>query len=157
MAGSTATCAGSFDCEIIGGYLGVYPGTSQTGNFAGDFVGDIASTADSAGCAADGLAAWKNGTALTSEDTKLAEMGGVTFTPGVYIHESSVNHALGVVSGNPQVDLDAEGNEYDVFILSKPQVYLDVQGNKDAVFIFNVVTTLTTLCREIVLLVPLSF
>jgi hypothetical protein len=134
MAGSTATCAGSDDCEIIGGSLGVYPGTSYTGNFAGDFVGELSSMHDSAACAENGLAAWKAGIAMTTGTPMLAEMGGVTFAPGVYIHESSINHALGV-------------------LLEMPQVYLDADGDKDAVFIFNVGTTLTTCAgSEIVLL-----
>jgi hypothetical protein len=125
LAGSTATCAGSFDCDIIGGYLGVYPGTSVTGNFAGD----TSSTADTAGCAADGLAAWKVGTAMTNGKTMLAEMGGVTFTPGVYTHESSINIAA-----------------------TNPEVYLDAKGDARAVFIFNAGTTLTTSAKSRIVL-----
>jgi hypothetical protein len=126
MVGSTATCAGSFYCDIIGGYLGVYPGTSVTGNFAGDIV----STADSAGCAADGLAAWKTGTAMTSGNTMLAEMGGMKFTPGVYTRESSLNIAT-----------------------ADPKVLLDAEGDPRAVFIFNAGSTLTTCAgSQIVLL-----
>jgi hypothetical protein len=124
MASSTATCYGSFDCDIIGGYLGVSPaGTSVTGNFDGV----IALTEDSDGCAADGLAAWTAGRAMTGT-TMLAEMGDKTYTPGVYTHGSSINIAAG-------------------------KVYLDAQGNSDAVFVFNVGTTLTTCAgSEIVLL-----
>jgi hypothetical protein len=125
MAGSTATCTGSFECEVIGGFLGVYPSASYTGNFAGD----IASTADSAACAVDGLAAWKTGTAMTSEETMLAEMGGVTFTPGVYTHASAINIAL-----------------------ANPEVYLDADGDPLALFIFNVGTTLTTCANSKVVL-----
>jgi hypothetical protein len=129
MAGSAATCTGSFECEVIGGFLGVYPGTSYTGNFAGEFVGDITSTADPAACAVDGLAAWKTGTAMTSEETMLSEMGGVTFTPGVYTHASAINIAL-----------------------ANPEVYLDADGDPLAVFIFNVGTTLTTCANSKVVL-----
>jgi hypothetical protein len=71
-AGSTATCAGAPDCDIIGGTLGVSPGTSVTGNF--DF--DIDLNAVSAGCARDGLATWKAGRATTGGVAMLAEMGG---------------------------------------------------------------------------------
>jgi hypothetical protein len=121
MAGDMATCNGSFDCDIIGGSLGLFPGTSVSGNF----VGDIA--LGSAGCAADGLAAWTAGRAMTGT-TMLAEMGDKTYTPGVYTHGSSINIAAG-------------------------KVYLDAQGNSDAVFVFNVGTTLTTCAgSEIVLL-----
>jgi hypothetical protein len=121
MAGDMATCNGSFDCDIIGGSLGLFPGTSVSGNF----VGDIA--LGSAGCAADGLAAWTAGRAMTGT-TMLAEMGDKTYTPGVYTHGSSINIAAG-------------------------KVYLDAQGDSDAVFVFNVGTTLTTCAgSEIVLL-----
>jgi hypothetical protein len=116
MAGSTATCAGSPFCDIIGGYLGVYPGTSVTGNFAGDMV----STADSANCAADGLAAWKVGTAMTNGNTMIAEMGGLIFTPRIYTHESSINIAT-----------------------ANPMVYHDAEGDPNAVFIFNAGSTVT--------------
>jgi hypothetical protein len=117
MAGSTATCAGSLDCDIIGGYLGVYPGTVATGKFAGD----IALTADTALCAADGLAAWKVGSATKSDEpSMLAEMGGVTFKPGVHTNELSIN------------------------IAANREVYLNAGGNSSAVFIFNVGSTLTT-------------
>jgi hypothetical protein len=126
MAGSTATCAGSFDCDIIGGYLGVSPaGTSVTGNFDGV----IALTEDSTGCAADGLAAWTLGRATTGT-TMVAEMGGKTFSPGVHTHGSAINIAS-----------------------TNPKVYLDAKGDPDAVFVFNVGTTLTTCAgSEIVLL-----
>jgi hypothetical protein len=41
-----------------------------------------------------------------------AEMGGLTFTPGIYTHGSAINIAL----ANPEVYLDAEGDEESVFI-----------------------------------------
>ena len=120
MAGSAATCAGSF-CDILGGYLAVSPGTSITGNFACD----IAPTADGADCAKDGLAAWQAGTAMSADYTMLAEIGGLTFTPGVYIHGSSINFALNTT-------------------LTQLEAYLDAEGDPDAMFIFQVGSTLTT-------------
>jgi hypothetical protein len=126
MAGSTATCAGSIDC-VIGGNLGVYPGTSVTGNFAGDITSTVE---DRTACAADGLAAWTSGTAMTSGPDMLAEMGGVTFIPGLYIHALSINIAA-----------------------ANPKVYLDAVEDETAQFIFNVGSTLTTCAgSEIVLL-----
>eukprot|EP00579_Thalassiosira_antarctica_P024652 CAMPEP_0202012462 /NCGR_PEP_ID=MMETSP0905-20130828/23443_1 /ASSEMBLY_ACC=CAM_ASM_000554 /TAXON_ID=420261 /ORGANISM="Thalassiosira antarctica, Strain CCMP982" /LENGTH=629 /DNA_ID=CAMNT_0048571725 /DNA_START=194 /DNA_END=2083 /DNA_ORIENTATION=- len=125
MAGSTATCAGSFYCDVIGGYLAVSPGTSITGNF----VCDVMSTIDSDACATDGLAAWMTGRAMTG-NPMLAEVGGEMFGPGVYVHESAINIAL-----------------------TNPVVTLDAGGDPDAVFIFNAGTTLTTSAgSEIVLL-----
>jgi hypothetical protein len=132
MAGSTATCAGAPTCDIVGGLLGTYPGTAMTGNFAGVLTNELARPPDGSGCAADSLAAWKAGRAMTTEDgtTMLAEMGGVTFLPGVHIHGSSINIAL-----------------------TNPIVYLDARGDSSAEFIFNIGTTLTTCANsEIVLL-----
>jgi uncharacterized surface protein with fasciclin (FAS1) repeats len=123
MAGTKATCAGEFDCDIIGGKIGVSPGTSLTGNF----IGDEGSTEASAGCAADGLDALQKGRAM-SGTTMLAEMGGVTFTPGVYT-QGSANIAL-----------------------ANPYVYLDAEDNPNAVFIFNVGSTLTTCANSIIVL-----
>jgi hypothetical protein len=124
LAAATATCAGSLECDISGGKLGVYPGTSITGNFVGDRV----STPDSAECAAAGLAAWNEGTAL-SGTAMLAEMGGLTFTPGVHTHGSAIN----IAATNPVVTLDA-------------------QGNSNAQFIFNVGSALTTCANSEVVL-----
>jgi hypothetical protein len=121
MAGSAATCAGTFDCDIRGGSLGVSPGTSITGNFR-ENVADVVPTADSAVCAADGLAVWKAGRAMTGGDSMNAEMGGVRFGPGLHTHGSSINIAL-----------------------ANPTVYLDAGDlGEDAVFIFNAGSTLTT-------------
>ena len=116
MAGSTATCAGSFDCGITGGHLAVSPGTSITGKF----VGDVVSPTASADCATDGLAAWKMGRAMTGTPM-LAEMGGKTFGPGTHTHGSAINIAL-----------------------TNPVVQLDAGGDPTAQFIFNIGSTLTT-------------
>jgi hypothetical protein len=127
MAAATATCAGAANCDIISGYLGVSPGTSITGNFQGDILDSNAHS--NALCATDGLAAWNAGTAISSATTMLAEMGGLTFTPGVYTHEV-INIAL-----------------------ANPKVYLDAQGDPHAKFIFNVGTTLTTCAKSETVLV----
>jgi hypothetical protein len=122
LAGSAATCAGAAKCDILGGYVAVFPGPSVTGNF-GSQIGEA--------CAVDGLATWQKGRAMssTSGTSMLAEMGGVTFTPGVHTHASAINIAL-----------------------ASPKVYLDAQGDPNAQFIFNVGSTLTTCAKsEIVL------
>jgi hypothetical protein len=133
MAGSTATCAGASDCTMAngvstnGGFLGVSPGTSHTGNFAP--VANQKSTADSAACAAAGLNALNIGKAKAGT-VIAAEMGGITFGPGVYTHGTALNIGL-----------------------ANPNVYLDAGGNTDAVFIFVAGSTLTTCAgSEIVLL-----
>jgi hypothetical protein len=126
MAGSSNTCAGGFDCDIIQGHLGISPGTSITGNF----VANVLSTPDSAGCATDGLAALNAGKARAGAVNMAAEMGGLTFTAGEYTHGSAINIAL-----------------------ANPQVFLDAEGDPNAVFIFNAGSTLVTCAHsEIVLL-----
>ena len=114
MAGSTATCAGS--CEVLGN-IGVSPGTSITGMFDSAPV-------DATRCAADGLAALTSGFIKSGNFGELmatGEMGGVTFTPGVYTHGTAITIAL-----------------------TNPTVYLDAQDDENAVFIFVAGTTLTT-------------
>ena len=118
MAGSAATCAGAAPCDVTGG-LGVSPGTSITGNF--DIL-DISTTqANEDACATAGLAAWSAGTTMTGGAAMFAEMGGVTFTPGLHTHGSAINIAL-----------------------ANPVVFLDADGDDDAVFIFQAGDTLTT-------------
>jgi hypothetical protein len=127
MASSTATCAGAPSCDIIGGKLGVFPGTSITGNF----VGVTASSSDGAVCATAALAAWTAGTqdASVVAVNMVAEMGGMTFGPGIHRHGSAIN----IASANPTVTLDAE-------------------GDSDAVFIFVAGSTLTTCAGSEILL-----
>ena len=109
-ARTTATCAGAPSCNIIGGELGVSPGTSITGNFAETLA--VENGATDAGCAADNLAAFAAGNAMSGAINMVAEMGGLTFTPGVYTHGSALNIAL----ANPTVTLDAQGDLYAYFI-----------------------------------------
>jgi hypothetical protein len=117
MAGSEATCAGTPYCNVIGGQLGVSPETSITGNF---ITTEATTVSDSDDCAAAGLAAWKTGTAMAGSPMA-SEMGGLTFTPGVYTHGSSINIGL-----------------------DNPTVYLDAEKDPAAKFIFQAGSTLTT-------------
>jgi hypothetical protein len=128
MAGSTATCAGAPDCNIKGGRLGVSPGTNVTGNF--HITGAPFDFYSPANCAEDGLSAWADGSSRTWGNTIRAEIGGVTFSPGIYSYGEGINIAL---NNNPTVILDAE-------------------GNPDAVFIFNAGTTLTTCAGSLIVL-----
>jgi hypothetical protein len=120
MASSTATCAGGPNCPIGGGKRGVWPGTSITGNF----VGDTATRSEEEACAADRITALAYGVGLGAGTpvNMAAEMGGLTFGPGVHSFGSGLNIAL----------------------LPNPTVYLDAQGDPDAVFIFYAGSTLTT-------------
>jgi FtsP/CotA-like multicopper oxidase with cupredoxin domain len=126
MAGSTATCAGA--CPLINGNLGISPGTAFTGNFVvANGETSVDSQASSA-CAASGLAAWTSGKSQTGT-VMAAEMGGVTFGPGVYTQGSPINIALG-----------------------NPRVYLDAGGDSTAEFIFVTSTTLTTCANSKIVL-----
>jgi hypothetical protein len=66
---------------------------------------------------------------MTSGEPKLAEIGGMTFIPGLYTYGSSINIAL-----------------------ANPMVYLDAGGDPDAVFIFNAGSTLTTCANSKIVL-----
>ena len=107
MVGTAATCAGTEDCLIDGGYLGV---SSITGNF----VGTVRTTAESAPCAADGLAALTEGVALGASVLATpiaAEMGGITFTPGIYKAGTSLNIAVANL-----VYLDGDADDEFIFV-----------------------------------------
>jgi hypothetical protein len=108
--------------------LGIAPGTAFTGNFEYAAGNAYSATSESMGCASDGLSAWAIGRS-TAGTSILPEMGGKTFTPGVYSHPT----ALSISLVNPVVTLDA-------------------QGNPDAVFIFNAGTTLVTCAKSKIVL-----
>jgi hypothetical protein len=126
LAGSTATCAGAQACGIMNGKLGVSPGTAYTGNFQGNLV----TTASSDSCATAGLNAWNVGKAKGGTVNMVAEMGGVTFPPGVHTHGSAINIAL-----------------------ANPVVTLDGQDNPNAEFIFVAGSTLTTCANSKIVLI----
>lgn len=127
MGASTLTCAAAPNCNIRGGFLGLEPGTSVTGNWVYDLpeeeVNDVY-------CARDGMKAFTLARKRTGTPLASVQIGGKTFLPGVYTHAAAINIAL-----------------------ANPKVYLDAGGDPDAVFIFNIGTTLTTCAlSEIVLL-----
>ena len=109
MAGTSASCTGSFDCEIPVGKFGA--GTAITGQFAGDIM-SADSNWNAGDCAKDGLAAFTAGKALAAGVNLAPELGGLTFLPGTYYHATAIS--IGVL--NPIVTLDAGGNENAVFI-----------------------------------------
>ena len=69
------------------------------------------------------------GKAMSVPVNMVAEMGGLTFTPGVHTHGTAINIAL-----------------------ANPEVKLDVEGDPDAVFIFVAGTTLTTCANSKIVL-----
>ena len=126
--GTTNTCAGAPSCNIIGGELGISPGTAITGNFVETLT--VANTATDAQCAADNLSAFAAGNAMAGAVNMVAEMGGLTFGPGVYTHGSALNIAL-----------------------TGPTVTLDAQGDANAFFVFIAGTTLTTCANSNIALI----
>ena len=109
MAGTAASCTGSFDCDIPVGKLGA--GTAITGQFAGDIL-STSSNWNAADCAKDGLAAFTAGKAMAAGVNLDPELGGLTFLPGTYTHGSAIS--IGVL--NHIVTLDGGGDENAVFI-----------------------------------------
>ena len=117
LAGSTVTNTGS---TTVAGDVAVSPGTAVTGFPPGIASGTIHTADAAAGEAQNALTAGYNDAAGRSGGLAVAgNIGGRTFTSGIYKSTSS----LAITSGD---------------------VTLDAQGNPDAVFIFQIASTLTT-------------
>ncbi|MES2390670.1 MAG: ice-binding family protein, partial [Acidobacteriota bacterium] len=119
LAGSAVTnsSTASDKTVITGGLVGVSPGTSTTGFVTGTYTATIDNTG---AAAAEGAltAAYNSAAAQLSPAVLPADMGGVTFTPGLYSTGSAVT-------------------------LNAGSVTLDGQGDPNAVFIFQIGTTFT--------------
>lgn len=118
LGGSTVTNTGP---SVIGGDLGLSPGTSVTGFPPGIVVGGAIHAADAAALAAQNsvITAYNS---LVSQACTLdltgQDLGGKTLTPGVYCFSTSAQ-----LTGS---------------------LTLNAQGNPAAVFIFKIGSTLTT-------------
>jgi len=101
--------------------FGIYPGTSITGNWHTDskHAGKQVKSAKSNACAKNGLAALKQGAALSGKTLASGALAGKTFIPGVYKHTGAMT-------------------------ISSGKVYLDARGKGNAKFFFHATTTLTT-------------
>jgi len=126
LAGSTVTNTGS---TTVAGDVAVSPGSAVTGFPPGIASGTIHTADAAAGGAQNALTAAYNDAAGRSGGVGVAgNIGGQTFTSGIYKSTSS----LAITSGD---------------------VTLDAQGNSDAVFIFQIASTLTTASGSHVILV----
>lgn len=126
LAGSAVTNTGS---TTVAGDVAVFPGSAVTGFPPGIASGTIHSADAAAGEAQDALTAGFNDAAGRLGGVEVAgNIGGQTFTSGIYKSTSS----LAITSGD---------------------VTLDAQGNPDAVFIFQIASTLTTASGSHVILV----
>jgi serine protease AprX len=125
LAGSTVTSTGP---STINANLGLYPGTAVTG-FTPDMVNGTTQAADAAALQAksDLTAIYDNAAARPASATAPADIGGHTFTAGVYRSASSIG-LTGAVT-------------------------LDGQGDPNAVFVFQAGSTLITAAASRVSLV----
>lgn len=129
LGGSSVTnsSTASDQTVITGGLVGVSPGTSTTGFVTGTY----AATIDNSGAAAaEGAltAAYNSAAGLLSPAVLPTDIGGVTFTPGLYNTGSAVT-------------------------LNAGSVTLDGQGDPNAVFVFQIGTTFTAAGGTQVLLI----
>jgi hypothetical protein len=118
LAGTTITSTG---LTVVTGDLGVSPGSAVTGFGPGVLIGtQYTGVASAAGTAqADLTTAYNDAAGRAGGAALLANINGLTFTPGLYKQASSVD----LTSGN---------------------VTLDAQGDANAIFIFQIGSTLIT-------------
>lgn len=121
LAGSTVTNTGP---TVINGDLGVHPGSAVTGFPPGIINGATHAGDNDAAQAKNALlAAYNDGAARLGANVLPGNLGGLTFTPGLYKNSSST----GITGTGPQGILT-----------------LDAQGDPNAVFIFQMGSSLTT-------------
>ena len=126
LGGSAVTNTGP---TVVSGSVGVSPGSSVTGFPPGVVVGGTIHSANATAAQAqtDLTAAYNTALATPCTTNLVADLGGMTLTPGVYCFSSSAG-----LTGT---------------------LTLDLQGNPNAVFLFKIGSTLTTASGSSVVLI----
>jgi len=119
LGGSTVTnsSTASDQTTVVGGFVGVSPGSAVTGFVTGTYVAVINNT-DAAAAEADLTAAYNDAAGRLVPAVLPTDLSSLTFTPGLYYTASSVT-------------------------LNSGSVTLDAQGDPNAVFIFQIGSTFT--------------
>jgi hypothetical protein len=112
---------------ILGGNVGLSPGTAETGFVTGTYVATF-DNADAAAAKSDLSTAYTNAAGLLLPAVLPTDLSGLTFTPGLYSTASTVT-------------------------LNSGSVTLDGQGDSNAVFIFQIGSTFTAAGGTQVLLI----
>jgi hypothetical protein len=128
LAGSTITNIGN--TNVTSGDVGLYPGGTWSGFPPGRVIAGSQHIGDTtaATAQADSVTAYNDALNRTKCSSTLSgNIGGQTFTPGIYRSTSSLS-------------------------ISSGDLTLDAKGNSTAVFIFQITTTLTTTSgRQVIL------
>ncbi len=122
LAGSTITNIGS---SIVGGDLGLSPGTAVTG-FPPGIVNGTQHVANAVAAQAqlDVTTAYTTALGFASISTIPTELGGTTKTPGVY------DSAAGTFGITGTLTLDGEGDANAVFIFKTATTFIMAAGSK---------------------------
>jgi serine protease AprX len=121
LAGSTVTSTGP---TTINANLGLYPGTAVTGFSPGVVTGTTrAADAVALQAKADLTAAYDDAAGRTPSATAPGDVGGQTFTPGVYRSASSIG-----LTG--AVTLDARGDPNAVFVFQAGSTLITASGSR---------------------------
>ena len=121
LAGESITNTGSTTISgDAGGDIGIYPGTSFTGQAQVTTTGTVyIATTEASVAQTDLVTAYNDAAGRTPVTTIPTELGGTTLTPGVYDSASGTFEITGTLT-------------------------LDAQGDPNAVFIFQMASTLVT-------------
>ena len=125
LAGSTITNTGPTTINgDAGGDVGLYPGTSFTGQADVTLSGTVHLADSAASVAKDDLVtAYNDAAGRTPVTTIPTELGGQTLTPGIYDSSDGTFHITGTLT------LNAEGDPNGVFIFKTASTLITASGS----------------------------